>query len=74
MLRSLYTGISGISASNLELDVIGNNIANANTIGFKSSRITFRDILSQNMSIGSAPMSSGLGGTNPMQIGLGTSV
>ncbi len=74
MLRSLYTGISGISASNLELDVIGNNIANANTIGFKSSRITFRDILSQNMSIGSPPASSGLGGTNPMQVGLGTSV
>lgn len=74
MLRSLYTGISGINASNLELDVIGNNIANANTIGFKSSRITFRDLLSQNMSIGSAPMSSGLGGINPMQVGLGTSV
>lgn len=74
MLRSLYTGISGINSSNLELDVIGNNIANANTIGFKSSRITFRDLLSQNMSIGSRPMSSGIGGTNPMQVGLGTSV
>jgi flagellar hook protein FlgE len=74
MLRSLYTGISGVSASNLELDVIGNNIANANTIGFKSSRVTFRDLLSQNMSSGSRPMSTGLGGTNPMQVGLGTSV
>ena len=47
MLRSLYAGISGLSSNAIELDVIGNNIANANTVGYKSSRVTFREMLCQ---------------------------
>ena len=74
MLRSLYSGITGLNANAVELDVIGNNIANANTIGFKSSRVTFREMLSQGLRNASRPVSGSRGGINPMQIGLGTSV
>jgi flagellar hook protein FlgE len=47
MLRSLYAGVSGLKNHQTKMDVIGNNIANVNTIGFKSSRVTFQDIYSQ---------------------------
>ncbi|CAH0417889.1 flagellar hook-basal body complex protein [Periweissella ghanensis] len=73
MLRSLYSGVSGMKNLQNELDVVANNIANVNTIGFKSSRVNFQDIMSQNMRPAAAGNNAagGLGGTNPMQIGLG---
>ncbi|MDD5718372.1 MAG: flagellar hook-basal body complex protein [Candidatus Krumholzibacteria bacterium] len=74
MLKSLYSGVSGMSANMTQLDVIGNNIANSNTIGFKSGRATFNEVLTQTIRSASRPVAGGLGGTNPQQIGLGTSV
>ena len=73
MIRSLYTGESGIKSHQSRMDVIGNNIANINTVGYKSSRATFADMLSQN--IKGASVSNGTtGSTNPEQVGLGTTV
>lgn len=74
MFKSLYSGVSGMSANMAQLDVIGNNIANSNTIGFKSGRVTFNEMLTQTIRSASRPVSGGLGGTNPQQIGLGTAV
>lgn len=73
MLRSMYSGISGMRANQTKLDVIGNNIANVGTTAFKGSRVRFQDMISQNMTQALGP---GLnqGGTNPKQIGLGTQV
>jgi flagellar hook protein FlgE len=73
MLRSLYSGISGMKGFQTKLDVIGNNIANVNTVGFKQSRVMFQDILSQTVKGTSAP-SENSGGVNSQQIGLGSSV
>ena len=73
MMRSLFAGVSGLKSHQTRMDVIGNNIANINTVGFKSSRVTFSDILSQTQTGASSPATN-LGGTNPKQIGLGTSV
>ena len=70
MLRSLYTGISGLRSHQVRLDVVSNNIANVNTTGFKSSRARFSDIISQTIEIATSP-GSGRGGQNPKQIGLG---
>jgi len=72
-MRSLFSGVSGLKNHQTRMDVIGNNISNINTIGFKSSRTTFSDMLSQTTSSASAP-SANLGGTNPKQVGLGSSV
>ncbi|MGN7470227.1 flagellar basal body rod protein FlgG [Brevibacillus sp. SAFN-007a] len=74
MLRSMYSGISGMRGFQTKLDVIGNNIANVNTVGFKKGRVMFQDILSQNVQGASAPTDGGKGGTNPLQIGLGSSI
>ena len=73
MLRSLFAGISGLRVNQTMLDVTGNNIANANTIGFKSSSTVFQDTLSQMLTASSAA-GGGLGGTNPIQVGLGVQV
>lgn len=73
MMRSLFSGVSGLKAHQTGMDVIGNNIANVNTTGFKSSRTTFADTLSQTLTGASAPGDT-VGGTNPKQIGLGTGV
>ena len=73
MLRSLFSGISGLKAHQTMLDVAGNNIANVNTTGFKSSQTQFQDTLSQLVSSPSAAQ-GGVGGTNPAQIGLGVRV
>lgn len=73
MMRSLFSGVSGLKSHQTRMDVIGNNIANINTVGFKSSRTTFSDMLSQTTK-GAAASTTRLGGTNPLQIGLGTSV
>ena len=71
MMRSLYSGVSGLKNHQTRMDVVGNNISNVNTTGFKSSRVTFSDTLSQTLSGASSP-ANGLGGTNPKQIGLGS--
>ncbi len=73
MLRSLFSGISGLRANQTMLDVTGNNIANANTVGFKSSTTVFQDTLSQVMR-GAGAANGGNGGTNPLQVGLGVQV
>ena len=73
MLRSLFAGISGLRTNQTMLDVTGNNIANANTIGFKSSTTVFKDTLSQMLTAASSS-SPGRGGTNAMQVGLGVQV
>lgn len=73
MSQSLYSAISGIKAAQTNVDVIANNIANMSTTAFKSSSVNFQNIFSKTMSEGSAA-SGDLGGTNPMQVGLGTSV
>jgi flagellar hook protein FlgE len=74
MLRSLYSGVSGMRGFQTKLDVIGNNIANVNTVGFKGSRVMFQDILSQQISGVTAPEAGTRGGVNPKQIGLGASI
>lgn len=73
MMRSLYSGVSGLQNHQIRMDVIGNNISNVNTIGFKKGRVNFQDMISQNMSTASKPTDE-LGGTNPKQVGLGMSV
>jgi flagellar hook protein FlgE len=70
MLRSMFSAISGLKAHQIKLDVTGNNIANVNTVGFKSSQTVFEDTLSQVMRNGSSPTGT-TGGTNPAQVGLG---
>ncbi|GAA1801012.1 flagellar hook protein FlgE [Luedemannella flava] len=70
MLRSLFSGISGLRAHQQMMDVTGNNIANVNTAGFKTSQATFQDALSQMLSAAGRPQ-NGTGGTNPAQVGLG---
>ncbi len=73
MLRSLYSGISGLRSHQTMLDVTGNNIANVNTTGFKSSSTQFQDTLSQ-LTQGAGAPGAANGGTNPAQIGLGVQV
>lgn len=73
MLRSLYSAISGLKNHQIKMDVIGNNISNVNTTGFKRSRVTFSTMLSQTMKGAGSP-SANQGGTNPSQIGLGSLV
>ncbi|MFB6610614.1 flagellar hook protein FlgE [Agromyces sp. NPDC056379] len=70
MLRSLFSGISGLRSHQTMLDVTGNNIANVNTAGFKASATQFQDTLSQLIQGGGAP-GAAIGGTNPAQVGLG---
>ena len=70
MLRSLFSGISGLRAHQQMMDVTGNNIANVNTTGYKSSQTVFQDTLSQMVNAAGAPQ-NGAGGTNPAQVGLG---
>ena len=70
MLRSLFSGISGLRAHQQMMDVTGNNIANVNTTGYKSSQTVFQDTLSQMVNAAGAPQ-NGQGGTNPAQVGLG---
>ncbi|MCD1257814.1 flagellar hook-basal body complex protein [Paenibacillus athensensis] len=73
MLRSLYSGVSGMRGFQTKLDVIGNNIANVNTVGFKGGRVMFKDILSQTVAGVSAPDDQ-RGGVNSKQVGLGVSL
>ena len=70
MMRSLYSGVSGLKTHQTKMDVIGNNIANVNTVAFKSSNVTFSDIMYQTTSSASGP-NDNVGGINAKQIGLG---
>jgi flagellar hook protein FlgE len=72
-LRALSSGVSGLQANQAALDVIGNNIANVNTPGFKSSRTVFSDLLSQTVAGAQAP-GTGSGGRDPAQVGLGSTL
>lgn len=73
MLKSMFSAVTGLRSHQTMMDVIGNNIANVNTAGFKSSRVLFNDLYYQTLSSASAP-SANIGGTNPSQIGYGASV
>jgi len=73
MLRSLYSGVSGMKSFQTKMDVIANNIANVNTTAFKSSRARFQDMLSQTLSSAQEP-GDNIGGVNPRQVGLGVRV
>ncbi len=73
MSSALTSALSGLRVHQFFLDVVGNNLANASTVGYKSSRVTFSDVLAQSLRSGSAPTST-LGGVNPVQIGLGVQV
>ncbi|MDQ0253707.1 flagellar hook protein FlgE [Evansella vedderi] len=73
MLRAMYSGIGGMNNFQTKLDVIGNNISNVNTFGYKKGRTTFQDLVSQQLSGASTPTAN-RGGTNPTQIGLGSTM
>lgn len=70
MMRSLYSGVSGMQNHQTRLDVIGNNVANVNTTGFKRGRVNFQDMISQQLS-GAARPTTEVGGVNPKEVGLG---
>ncbi len=75
MMRSMFSGVSGLKAHQTKMDVIGNNISNVNTVGFKASRVTFSDVFYQTTQSASGPNpSTGMAGRNAMQIGLGSNV
>ncbi len=75
MMRSMYSGVAGLKAHQTKMDVIGNNIANVNTVGFKSSSVTFKDTLYQTTSNATASnIVNNIGGTSSKQIGLGSAV
>jgi flagellar hook protein FlgE len=73
MLKSLFSGVSGLQSHQVAMDVESNNIANVNTTGFKYSRANFSDLLAQTKAIATAPQGQ-LGGKNPVQVGLGSSI
>lgn len=73
MITAMLNGVSGVNSFSLWLDVVSDNLANINTIGYKESRVTFRDIHNRTIFLGSAPGAS-KGGVNPEQYGFGTSV
>ncbi len=75
MMRSMYSGVSGLRVHQTKMDVIGNNIANVNTVGFKASRATFSELFYQKTQSASGPDGdTGTGGRNAKQIGLGSSL
>lgn len=74
MMRSLFAGVSGMRANQMMMDVVGDNIANVNTSGYKASRVVFQDTLSQLLKEGSAGNGTTIGSTNPSQVGLGVQV
>jgi flagellar hook protein FlgE len=73
MSMALYTGVTGLLAHQRRLDVVANNIANVNTIGYRGSRVVFEDLFSTTLQGGTGPQGA-FGGTNPMQIGLGVGI
>jgi len=73
MMRSLFSGVSGMQNHQTRMDVIGNNVANVNTTGFKKGRVNFQDLISQQLS-GAARPTEEIGGINPKEVGLGMMV
>lgn len=73
MMRSMFAGVSGLRSHQTMMDVVGNNIANVNTAGYKSAQVTFEEALTQTLQ-GPAGSGTSRGGTNPLQIGLGVKV
>ncbi|MBX6394173.1 MAG: flagellar basal-body rod protein FlgF [Alicyclobacillaceae bacterium] len=73
MMRSLYSAVAGMRGFQTKMDVIGNNIANVNTVGFKASRVMFHDLMSQTLAGATAPANN-TGGSNPQQVGLGVGI
>ena len=73
MIKSMYSAVTGLRSHQTLMDVIGNNIANVNTAGFKSSRVLFKDLFYQTTSYSNAPTAN-RGGTSPQQIGYGATV
>ena len=73
MMRSLFSGVSGMQNHQTRMDVIGNNVANVNTTGFKKGRVNFQDLISQQLS-GAARPTEEIGGINPKEVGLGVMV
>ena len=74
MMRSLYSGVTGLRNHQTRMDVIGNNISNVNTVAYKGSRAVFQDIFSQTLSPASGANGTITGGVNPKQIGLGSTL
>ena len=75
MMRSLYSGVSGLKVHQTKMDVIGNNISNVNTVGFRGSTVNFTDVFYQTTQNASGPnAATGTAGTNAVQIGLGSNV
>ena len=75
MMRSLNSGVSGLSVHQTKMDVIGNNIANVNTVGFKASKVNFADVFYQTTQSATGPNAeTGAAGRNALQIGMGTNV
>ena len=75
MMRSLFSAVSGLKTHQTKMDVIGNNVSNVNTVAFKSSAVTFSEIMYQTTSYASgANAATGKGGVNAKQIGLGVSM
>lgn len=73
MMRSMYSGVSGLRVHQSKMDTIGNNIANINTVGFKKGQVSFQEVFSQVVRGASAPQ-GGKGGTNPQQVGMGVAI
>ena len=73
MIRSLYTSLTGLTQNQKAMDVVGDNLANVNTTGYKAGRMVFQDLFSQTLA-GARPPTDGRGGVNPKQIGMGTDV
>lgn len=75
MMRSLWSGVSGLRVHQTKMDVIGNNISNVNTVGFRGGSVNFTDVFYQTTQNASGPnTNTGAAGTNAMQIGLGSNV
>lgn len=74
MMRSMYSGVSALRAHQTRMDVIGNNIANVNTVGYKASKVTFSEAFNQTLSGAGSSSDTGRGGTNPQQVGLGANL
>ncbi|HHY81549.1 MAG TPA: flagellar hook-basal body complex protein [Clostridiales bacterium] len=74
MIRSMYSGVSGMRSNQIKMDVIGNNIANVSTTAFKSNRVRFQDAFYQTRAFAQAPTANGRGGINPQQVGNGVTV
>jgi flagellar hook protein FlgE len=75
MIRAMYAGVSGLNSHQLKMDVVGNNVANVNTVGFKSGRVLFQEVFSQTLSAGRGPNDRvGQGGVNPLQVGMGLGI